>query len=368
MNKELPYWLALAHTPKVKTKTKNEITASGLEKGKSIIDFFHSGPSSWGGEYGLSQSEVGLFKTAYDELPNYAFLAEDLLEQGYGILPINSKDYPPALKENLGRTYAPPVIYTKGNLQILKEKSIALVGSRKASDVSLRFTDNIAQNAVKAHKAVVSGFAKGVDKQALESALKHNGRSIIVLPQGIATFRSGFKKYYKEIINGDVLVLSTFYPKAAWSAPLAMARNHIIYGLAPEIYVAESGDKGGTWAGAVNGLKKGQAIYVRSPKAGEKNANKALISKGAKAVDQKGNVLSHEAPSGPNGTEDKIIGLLKQATFDSKSIVEKLKIDWPARKVTSFLKTRPDIETHKGKPMKFTHKSRVPDGQTKLFT
>ncbi len=53
----------MAHTHKAKAKTKNEITASG-------------------GGYGLSQTEVGLFKTAYDELSNYAFLVEGLLEQG----------------------------------------------------------------------------------------------------------------------------------------------------------------------------------------------------------------------------------------------------------------------------------------------
>jgi predicted Rossmann fold nucleotide-binding protein DprA/Smf involved in DNA uptake len=39
------------------------------------------------------------------------------------------------------------------------------------------------------------------------------------------------------------LVLSTFHPKAVWSVGLAMARNPIIYGLADEIFVAESREK-----------------------------------------------------------------------------------------------------------------------------
>jgi|SRR5690554_5260563 predicted Rossmann fold nucleotide-binding protein DprA/Smf involved in DNA uptake len=376
MNKELTYWLALAHVPKIQTKKKNEIIVRLFEKGKSIIDFFEFEQSGWENDYELSQSEIVLFEDAKKELSTYAFMVEDLLEQGYSILPITSQDYSPTLKKNLGRTYAPPVIYTKGNLQIMKEKSIAIVGSRKANDISLEFTDNVAKNASKDYKVVVSGFAKGVDKQALDSAIKYKGQSIIVLPQGIATFQSGFKKYYKQIIDGDVLVLSSFYPKAPWSVQLAMARNPIIYGLASEIYVAESSEKGGTWSGVMDGLRKGRTIYVRKPNPREKNANSILISKGGKAVDNEGNLTSYEIKeetksvvSEPdfNNTEEKIIEFLKTGVFPAKKIVDTLKIDWSSRKVTDFLKGREDVLTVKGKPLKFAHKNRSIQLQKSLF-
>lgn len=376
MNKELTYWLALAHVPKIQTKKKNEIIVRLFEKGKTIIDFFEFEQSVWENNYKLNQSEIVLFEEAKKELSTYAFMVEDLLEQGYSILPITSQDYSPTLKKNLGRTYAPPVIYTKGNLQIMKEKSIAIVGSRKANDISLEFTDNIAKNASKDYKVVVSGFAKGVDKQALDSAIKYKGQSIIVLPQGIATFQSVFKKYYKQIIDGDVLVLSTFYPKAPWSVQLAMARNPIIYGLASEIYVAESSEKGGTWSGVMDGLRKGRTIYIRKPNSREKNANNILISKGGKAVDNEGNLTSYEIKeetksivSEPdfNNTEEKIIEFLKTGVFPAKIIVDTLKIDWSSRKVTDFLKARQDILTVKGKPLKFAHKNRSIQLQKSLF-
>jgi predicted Rossmann fold nucleotide-binding protein DprA/Smf involved in DNA uptake len=260
----------------------------------------------------------------------------------------------------------------------MKEKSIAIVGSRKANENSLTFTDNIAKKASEEYNVVVSGFAKGVDKQALDSALKYKGQSIIVLPQGISTFKSGFKKYYKQIIEGDVLVLSTFYPKAPWSVQLAMARNPIIYGLASEIYVAESSDKGGTWSGVMDGLRKGRTIYVRKPNPREKNANGLLISKGAKAVDDLGNISEYSVKENQssivskpvaesNGTENRIIDLLRNGAYDSKSILEKLKIDWTARKVTSYLKKQDEIETINSKPLKFTHKDRMKSNQTTLF-
>ena len=183
----------------------------------------------------------------------------------------------------------------------MHEKSIAIVGSRDASDTAITFTDNIAKLASKEYKVVVSGFARGVDKQALDSAIACKGQSIIVLPQGIMTFESGFKTYYKQIIDGHVLVLSTFPPKAGWSKELAMARNPIIYGLASEIYVAESKPsknrqgqetKGGTYAGVMDGLKKGRTIYVRNPAAQEKNDNLFLIQQGAVAIELDGKPVS----------------------------------------------------------------------------
>jgi DNA processing protein len=376
MNKELTYWLALAHVPRIKTKKKNEIIVQLFEQGKSVVDFFESENSAWEDRYQLNKTEVELFLGAKKELSNYAFLVEDLLEQGYNILPITSQDYSPTLKMNLGRTYTPPVIYTKGNLQIMKEKSIAIVGSRKANDNSLEFTDNVAKNASKDYKVVVSGFAKGVDKQALDSALKYKGQSIIVLPQGIATFQSGFKKYYKQIIEGSVLVLSTFYPKAPWSVQLAMARNPIIYGLASEIYVAESSEKGGTWSGVMDGLRKNRTIYVRKPNPKENNANNILISKGGKAVDISGKIMSYDifesneilvSETDLNSEEEKMLELLKTGVFSAKQIIEKLKLDWNSRKVSNYLKSMHSIITVKGKPLRFTHNSRIAKAQKTLF-
>jgi len=380
MNKELAYWVTLAHLPKIRTRIKNEIIVRLFEQNKTIVDFFNLTEEVWKNKFNLSDTDISIIKSGIDDLPSNSFLVESLLEQGYKILPITSPEYSPLLKKNLGRSYAPPVLYIKGNLQILKEDSIAIVGSRKANEISLLFTDNIAKKASDNYKVVVSGFAKGVDKQALDSALKYKGHSIIVLPQGITTFKSGFKKYYKQIIDGDVLVLSTFHPKAVWSVQLAMARNPIIYGLAKEIYVAESKNKGGTWSGVIDGLRKKRIIYVRKPDLNEKNANLSLIQKGAKPVDINGNLIKYEAVnekiditvSEPNQSyneiESKIINLLKKGIYTSKSIVELLKIDWSTRKVTNYLKNHKDVVTINKKPLKFTHSCRqINTEQQSLF-
>ena len=367
MENELTYWVALAHTPTIWTKRKNEIIVYCFNHGKTIADFFES-------EYflgmELKQEEHNLLMQTKNELANYAFLVEELLNQGYSIIPITSNEYSQTLKTNL-KYNAPIILYTKGNKQILQEKAIAIVGSRNANDRSLQFTDNVAKKASSEYKVVVSGFAKGVDKQALDSALNYKGQSIIVLPQGITTFASGMKKYYRQIIEGDVLVLSVFHPKSPWSVDLAMARNSIIYGLASEIYAAQSDDKGGTWSGVTDGLKKGRIVYVRMPEKTEKCANMTLINMGAEAVDMDGNLIHQKAEyelvgiessvmaeSTPsyNTLDERIVELLNNGEYTTKQIIEILHLsDYNSQKLSQRLSKLDGIQINKkGKTNKYS--------------
>ncbi|MBQ8636079.1 DNA-processing protein DprA, partial [bacterium] len=114
------------------------------------------------------------------------------------------------------------------------------------------------------------------------------------LPQGILTFDSGFRKYKNEIENAGVIVLSTFPADAGWSTGLAMARNRYIYGLAKEIYVAQTSSSGGTWSGAVDGIRKGRDVYIYYPNNDKKSPAYELIKLGAKPVDYNGSSLQIE--------------------------------------------------------------------------
>ena len=383
MTDETAYWIALAHLPKWgNLKINNLIIKFFHENQISIVDFFELSENIWSSVYQLDEKQITDLKQAKSELPNNAFLAEQMQNQGFEIIPITSPEYSKTLKTNLKATYSPPVLYIKGNKKIMQEQSIAIVGSRAASEIALNFTDNIAKNASKDYKVVVSGFAKGVDKQALDSAIKYKGQSIIVLPQGIMTFTSGFKNYYKQIIDGDVLVLSTFHPKAGWSTGLAMARNPIIYGLANEIYVAESSEKGGTWSGVIDGLRKGRKIYVRQPENNEKNANNILIQKGAIRVDFNGNRVNIDYPTDinesnllvneptfTNSFETELKTIFNGRPLSSKEIIKKLNLDWSTQKLTTQLKKIDFVEVikEKGKNL-YQLKGKSEQNQPSLFS
>lgn len=290
---EYAYWMALAHAT-VKTSIKNEILIKCFNLKKTVVDFFSLSEQDWNSVYGLDLGDIDTLARAKELLPNNAFVAEDLLNQGFSLVPSTSSTFPELLKKNLRKTACPVLLYAKGNLELLNQPSVAVVGARSASEISLGFTRKISAKLASEGKVVVSGFAKGVDREALDAAVAANGKSIIVLPQGISTFASGFKQYYKQIVAGNVLVISAYAPKVPWSTRLAMDRNNLIYGLASEIYVAESNEGGGTWSGVMNGLKRGCKIYVRKPDDGEKNANRILIEKGCSPISLGGeNVIEY---------------------------------------------------------------------------
>lgn len=362
MIKDAAYWIAFAHLPSWRYSRLNELlNLIYYDRNSTLEDFFSLSDRERAGQFEISEKEAEDILKSKKELLNHAFLAENLSNQGFELITVLSPDYSQKLIRNYKEGYSPVLFYIKGNKKILNEKSVAIIGSRNANEISIRFTDNIAIKASKEYRVVVSGFAKGVDKQALDTAIKYKGQSIIVLPQGVLTFGSGYKEYYKPIVEGNVLVLSAYHPKTPWRAELAMARNALIYGLADEIYVAESGETGGTWSGVIDGLRRGRKIFVRQPDADEKNANDILIQKGAAAVDMKGDEIEsvYEKTYSPGeqqlikdssfNLDEKIKFHLNGKSLSAKELKSKLNIDWSTNKLSGYLKKLSFIKYHKGK-------------------
>ncbi len=287
---ELAYWLCFAGMKKPAAARKNQIYVQCYKHDPrfGIIDLFEDPkvPEI----LGLNSTDIALLQAAHQELNNCAIKVNELQSLGYSLIPIHCDEYPRRLKKKLGFK-SPVMLYAKGNKELLKGRCIAIVGSRDANDASMIFTQNIAQKAVSDGFAVVSGYARGVDRKALDAALECGGSSIIVLPQGIETFSCGFKKYCKFINSGRLLVISAFDSKARWNVGYAMARNAYIYGLSQKIYVAQSSRGGGTWSGALDGLKRGDEIWIYYPQPQENIGNLLLIEQGAKPADINGNPL-----------------------------------------------------------------------------
>lgn len=347
---ELPFWMALSHLPRWGNEKINRLMTEILQnKNISLSEFFSLPASDFKRDFSLTGDQVTDIENVKKELPNYAFIAENLAAQGFQLIPLNSSEYSETLKQNLKSTNAPPVLYVKGNTKLLNEDTVAIVGSRNAAEISLEFTKNIAQKCAKNDEAVVSGFAKGVDKMALDATLEYNGHSIIVLPQGILTFGSGIKTYYKKIIAGDILILSTFHPQAPWSVGLAMNRNIYIYGLTKTIYVAEADYKGGTWSGALDGLNKGRKVFIRYPQPSEKNANNLLIMRGAIPVDMSGNPIEVRE----NKVEDKLKSILSKGQLTALAIHAALEMEIELPELQKLLSKLDFIDSKRVKNQKY---------------
>lgn len=369
------YWITVAHIPGwTNAKINKLITAIYKTNNSNWEEFFSLSSSDWKQLYDLNSQDCETLLKIKNKIASNAFLAESLYNQGYELIPLIHSDYSPILKYNLKLTYSPPLLYIKGNKELLKKHSVAIVGSRDASEISLKFTENIAKKASENDEVIVSGFARGVDRTALNSALKYKGESIIVLPQGIMTFESGFKNYYKPILDGKILVLSVFHPQVPWNVKLAMARNPVIYGLAEKIYVAEASSKGGTYQGVINGLRRGRKIYIRIPAEQENNANREILNiDGTIPVDMFGKEMEPiKKTTDSINTEKEIEDLntqIKKAISikprTAKEICTITGSDWSPQKMSKFLKNLDFLEAFTvGNTNKYRIKGAIEEQET----
>ncbi len=76
---------------------------------------------------------------------------------------IFDKDFPPRLK-NIKRP--PKQLYVIGDKSILKQKGIAIVGSRDCTEEGLRNARIFSANIAKEGFTIISGMAKGIDAAA----------------------------------------------------------------------------------------------------------------------------------------------------------------------------------------------------------
>ena len=103
---------------------------------------------------------------------------EYMQKNGIDILTIYDKEYPKKLKN----IYDPPVVlYIKGNKEILKEKSIAIVGCRLCTKYGENTAKKIAYNLSLNNINIVSGLARGIDTFSHVGCLKAKGKTIAVV-------------------------------------------------------------------------------------------------------------------------------------------------------------------------------------------
>lgn len=190
--------------------------------------------------------------------------------------------YPRRLKTRL-KEDAPPLLYGCGEITLLDNGGLAIVGSRHVDDDLMAYTEDIGRLAAKAQRTVISGGAKGIDRAAMHGALQVGGVVAGVMADSLE--RAVLARDNREPLMDQKLVLiSPYDPAAGFNIGHAMQRNKVIYALSDAALVVTSDfEKGGTWTGAIEQLEKLHfvPIFVRNgSNAGKGNA--ALLQHGAR--------------------------------------------------------------------------------------
>lgn len=166
--------------------------------------------------------------------------------------------YPSALE---GVVKSAP-LYLLGNIDLLGKRAIGICGSRNASDSALTWAHRFGYEAAKCGLVVVSGYARGVDREAHRGALEAGGSTIAVLPEGIRRFRLIPELRNVVDLEKNFLVISMFEPDDRWQVWRAMARNRVIVGLSAGLFVIEAGETGGTIEAAREAIRQRKRLWA----------------------------------------------------------------------------------------------------------
>ena len=267
----------------IQTQGLGKVTISRLLKvlateGRGLEDFVLSPVNELVNHYRLKTEVAQALKTNNHQAEE---LATELYQRSLQVLVQGTENYPHHLIQILGET-APPVLFAKGNLNIIKNKAVGFSGSRKTSEKGLGIASNAAGILGKSCINVVSGYASGTDLASHSGALNAGGVTTFVLAEGILKF--SIKRGISELLsNENYLAISEFPPRTKWIARNAMQRNRTICGLSDAMLIVESGLDGGTFAAGETTQQLDLPLFVvdyaQPPQSAEGNCY--FLNKGA---------------------------------------------------------------------------------------
>jgi predicted Rossmann fold nucleotide-binding protein DprA/Smf involved in DNA uptake len=221
---------------------------------------------------------------------SFAFALDDAEQSGLSLLAGTTAAYPSILTERLGAA-APPILYALGPPELLNAAALGIVGSRSVSEAGARVARAAAEAAVAHGYGVVSGGARGVDRTAMTAALAVGGPVVGVLADSLMRHARD-PADRRAITDGALCLCSPYPPRAVFSAANAIGRNKLIYALSAATLVVECQPQtGGSWAGAVEALRRRTAPVAVWTGEGATDGNRALEARGAVGVGDVGRMF-----------------------------------------------------------------------------
>jgi DNA processing protein len=205
-------------------------------------------------------------------------------------------DYPAGLRD---LSDAPAEFRVLGELPDL-QRTVAIVGTRRADDEALDFAYSLARECVLNGVVVVSGGAIGVDRAAHEGAIDGGGRTVVVLPTG---FDAPYPRANHDMFARAVEVgcLLTEADDGADARPgRFLKRNRLIAALGGSTIVVQAPARSGALSTARFAKRLGRQVFAvpASPWDPRGSGSLRLLSKGARICASPGDVLSETALRG----------------------------------------------------------------------
>jgi len=212
------------------------------------------------------------------------------LADDHHLVCLDDPRYPPRLLEIAD---PPPVLFVRGDPAALARPSIAIVGSRNATQAGLGHARDFARALGEAGLTVVSGLAQGIDAAAHEGALPTAAGTLAVMGTGIDLVYPARHRALADAIAASGAILTEMPLGAEVQRHNFPRRNRLIAGLALATLVVEAARQSGSLITARQALESGREVMaipgsIHSPVA--KGCHQ-LIREGAKLVESAEDVL-----------------------------------------------------------------------------
>lgn len=206
----------------------------------------------------------------------------------------NDPRYPALLKEI---SSPPPVLFVKGNVDLLSFPQLAIVGSRHATRPGLQNTRLFTTDLVKRGYAITSGLALGVDAQAHQACLEQGGQTLAVVGSGLDILYPKQNQALAGEIAKHGAVVSEFPIGTGPVAKNFPRRNRIISGLSIGTLVVEATERSGSLITARLAAEQGREVFAipGSIHNAQSRGCHLLIKQGATLVQGSEDIIEHLA-------------------------------------------------------------------------
>jgi DNA processing protein len=182
-------------------------------------------------------------------------------DAGARLVTVLDDDYP----ANLRVIYnLPPFLFYRGRLERDDARSVAVVGTREASDAGIDSARRMAGLLAEHGVTILSGLAKGIDTAAHEETLAQGGRTIAVLGTGILRcYPKENSELAERIVQSGALV-SQFWPSQPPTTYNFPRRNVVTSGMSQGTVVIEASETSGAKMQARLALEHGKRVFLVS--------------------------------------------------------------------------------------------------------
>jgi DNA processing protein len=181
----------------------------------------------------------------------------------------------------------PPLVYVRGNEQVLNRHTISIVGTRRPTPYGNQIAERLARDLAEHGLVVASGLARGIDSSAHRGACAASrGGTVGVLGSGIdVIYPKENRKLFEEVEKRGAIL--TEFPMGTYPAPENFpVRNRMVAGMALGVIVVQGAQYSGSLITSRLAMEFGREVYgvpgnVTEPVSFAPNQ---LIKQGAKLV------------------------------------------------------------------------------------